>query len=525
MDKLIELIAGELRKIFVDNGCVWAGKHVHVILLALLSTGLLPTTYKLLKFIYDLLKKRKLESDLHPFYDKTVTDKAVDLFVQTKCQNIDPARENEPKESFAFATKEKLIPFFINKAFRTDRNEQRYYFVLADSGMGKTTFMINLFTRYQNKFIGKKHNIILLPLGDDKVDEFIDKISEAQQRNTILLLDGLDDDPKAWNNHKKRLGDILSKIRLFRVIVITSRTQFFASAAEEPYETGIRKYDTDGGGQYVFNKMYISPFDEDDINAFLNKKFGKLPVFNWEKKNLARLIVNKSPNLMVRPMLLSFIDDLVSTGDDSVRSAPVKYTYTYEIYEVLIDKWLQREAKRVPVEKRYDFIENLYYFSNQVALLMCRGSLLIEASHIVPLARSFEIELEELDLKGRSLLNRNLDGKFKFAHKSIFEYFLAANAYQNRNIAQTPGGMTIVASLDLYDFDLAKSFFVEMCFGFKKYSAVFDGYGHPKRGRLEDREASQQKLIIDILGMKYKDTVPEWIDSRTLFFKKIELSE
>lgn len=45
-----------------------------------------------------------------------------------------------------------LIPFFIQAAFNEKSDSERFYLILADSGMGKTTFLINLYLRYHAPF-------------------------------------------------------------------------------------------------------------------------------------------------------------------------------------------------------------------------------------------------------------------------------------------------------------------------------------------------------------------------------------
>ena len=87
----------------------------------------------------------------------------------------------------------------------------------ADSGMGKTTFMINLYIRYKNAFRSPyappKYDIKLFPLGYPNILEDIEKVKDKE--NTIL-----------------------SKVHKFREIVMTCRTQFFPSEKEEPDRTG-----------------------------------------------------------------------------------------------------------------------------------------------------------------------------------------------------------------------------------------------------------------------------------------------
>jgi len=86
---------------------------------------------------------------------------------------------------------------------------------LADSGMGKTTFMINLYIRYKNAFrlpfAPQKYDIKLFPLGYPNILEDIEKVKD--KKNTILLLDALDEDLEAIKDHQKRLNEILSKVK------------------------------------------------------------------------------------------------------------------------------------------------------------------------------------------------------------------------------------------------------------------------------------------------------------------------
>ena len=65
---------------------------------------------------------------------------------------------------------------------------------------------------------------------------------------------------------------------------------------------------------------------------------------------------------MVRPLLLSYIDYLV---DDNKQ-----FTTTYEIYETLINKWIEREAKKWKSHKgdREKFKADLCEYSRLVAL-------------------------------------------------------------------------------------------------------------------------------------------------------------
>ncbi len=87
----------------------------------------------------------------------------------------------------------------------------------------------------------------------------------------------------------------------------------------------------------------------------------------------------------------------------------------------MIDKWLERER---PFVRKTEELQN---FSEQLAIDLYqkreeRGSERIHYSELEPWARSFGINLKDWQLRGRSLLNRDVAGNYKFAHRSIMEY-------------------------------------------------------------------------------------------------------
>ncbi|MEZ4777175.1 MAG: hypothetical protein R3D00_28625 [Bacteroidia bacterium] len=419
-----------------------------LVILAITLLGSISTTiWRLVVWGIRRHRQQRLKKDLHPYFLQSDIRNATQYYVPTHFQSNTPSHHNELIQANKVTARQKLIPFFLNFAFSPSHSEQRFYMVLAGSGMGKTTFLINLYMKYITQWFvrGPRFNIHLLPLGYPNVIKRIEGIKD--QENTILLLDGLDEDPRAVKDYKQRLGKILSKVQDFRVVVFTCRTQFFPSEEEEPRETGVVKFGIRQGYQ-TFAKLYLSPFSERDIEKYLNKKYGW---FDYNKKQKAKTIIRQSPNLMVRPMILSYMDDLIQDGK--------KYEYTSHLYQELIGKWIDREAGRVPEERRVKFREELYRFSREVALNIYRNrkhrnGLFIGESDIKQLAERHRIELEEIEMKSRSLLNRNALGQYKFAHKSILEYFLAAEATEDASFA---------ASISYEGMDQARSFFDEIC--------------------------------------------------------------
>lgn len=432
----------------------------------------------IVKFIHWAVLKNKqwlLNENLHPYFSTSDVDRATRYYVPTRFQNVSPTADDEPGKTHLASAKQLLMPMFLNKAFKNNRNNTKYYLILADAGMGKTTFMVNLYLGYvsrplKNLFrVNEDQGMKLFPLGSPDIWKDIEKIEN--KRDTILLLDAFDEDVKAVDNYDARMKEILETTKEFKQIVITCRTQFFPSDKEIPDDTG---YTTFGGEQesYKFQRVYLSVFDESDINKYLKKRFSFV---QRSKREKAFEVVEKSPNLVMRPMLLSYINDFVE--------ADKTFNYTYEIYEVLIDKWIERESKKHGIRKKYGseekYRELLLDFSQTLAINLYekrveRNGYFITKDDFIKDSDGFQITdldnygMTETEVRSKSLLNRNAEGKYKFSHKSIFEYFLSKELIQNGKLFST------------FDFDgmsATEMFLDEMIIPYKNFKGTFEYYG------------------------------------------------
>ncbi len=487
-----------------------------VVFLAAMGAGM-GALVKLGTAVHGMYLRRKLNQYLFPWYTWTEIQRATRYYVETKCQNVAPSKHDEPNRGYAVATKEKTLQFFLTKAFRPNTDDGQFYIILADSGMGKTTFLINLYLRYHNQFWGAPYRMKLLPLGNPDTDAALDAMSDEDKRQTILLLDAFDEDVRAIADYRSRLQELINKMRNFREVVLTCRTQFFPSEEEEPKETGVMRFGGDGG-ERIFWKLYLSPFDDQDIRVYLRKRFRW---YQQGKKRKARQIVKACPNLMVRPMLLSYIEDLLQ------RDKP--YRTTFEIYSELINRWIEREHRKVPTERREHYMAELYRFSREIAVEMYlhrtehQGRMFIPAKSLAPFADKLVILLSEMEMKSRSLLNRNARGEYKFSHKSILEYFLAEEAFFNADFRK---------ELSFEGMAQAEAFFDEMIW--QQLTVPFfsrndlNGEYRVKDGKPHVLTRLPEKVIAEITYLKLN----EWKESDdVLLFRglkklqKLDLSE
>ncbi|MFC4477032.1 NACHT domain-containing protein [Flavobacterium chungangensis] len=468
----------------------------------------------LAKLFYKYFEKCKNEKDLFPFYDNSILKNSRKFFIRTKCQNIDPANEINFRSSYAFVTKEDMLNFFIKKVFKLKENETNFYIVLGDSGMGKTTFMLNLFYSYNTYLnsIFKKTRIKLLPLGEnlDSIELHLNNISLEDRKNTILLLDGLDESPILNFSANELVEKLTTIAKDFRIVIISCRTHFFSSENDEPYELKIRKFNTNGNGYQVIKKLYVSPFDEKDIKKYLNKKFG---ILSFSKIREAKEIINYTDDLMVRPMLLSYIEDVMKSSK--------KVKLSCEIYELLIIKWIERESNKYQTSNKFDFQNDLFYFSIHVANTIYenfeKNGLFISNEEMKRLAIEFNINLDLLEMKSRSLLNRDSKGNYKFSHKSIFEYLLAYNCYRNRFVDKS---QVYHIDYDLSLFDQALKFYDEMQINFKssfhfndeRFISFHSGNNVMSNLKFEE-----------LMQLKHSKTEVEWLDGKT--YRIIDVQE
>jgi hypothetical protein len=90
------------------------------------------------------------------------------------------------------------------------------------------------------------------------------------------------------------------------------------------------------------------------------------------------------------------------------------------MYEIVVQKWCERESGFVALDKLREFSECL-----AEEMFLQRGERQMEripGGDLQPLAMRFNIDLESWKLRGRSLLNRDAAGNYKFSHRSILEY-------------------------------------------------------------------------------------------------------
>ena len=388
-------------------------------------------------------------------YEQYTTRQQRWLYIKTWFQSNPPHDLDEPYQAQFEDPRTDSIDFFIKQVLKTDNQKPPYYCILGGSGMGKSTFVVNLVWKYINKYREKTLPYLIKIIycgetieGNESLLDRIKKIDNKQ--NTILILDALDENNDAIVKYSGFFKELFASITDFRIVIITCRTQFFEKREEEPNILPVR--DPATKEQKRFKKYYISPLQNNELERYLNKKF----LLRFSAKRKAKSILYNCKMIMARPLLLSYLDDLLNADIDGSKESIV------QIYDILIEKWLEREANFASTdEKRETYIQTLRDFSNELALCMARPSYTKQQIDDIITKYGANTLIKERNLKGRSLLNRNSRNEFKFAHKSFMEFLVAMELFKQKK--EIP-----LESIDCVSNDMIPKFLSYMLFQYNK---------------------------------------------------------
>jgi hypothetical protein len=133
----------------------------------------------------------KLDGDL---YAEDVIKESLKYYIKPFCQQYNPVGGDETEHP-----RKKSKPLFKEmKRLLDGPLKSRCIMILADSGMGKSTFLLNYYAVHLKK--DNKYKIELLPLNVPDVDNRIKEIEN--KKNKVLFLDALDEDILAITDFK-----------------------------------------------------------------------------------------------------------------------------------------------------------------------------------------------------------------------------------------------------------------------------------------------------------------------------------
>ena len=165
-----------------------------------------------------LIQDQTLWSGSVSDFTKDDVTRALRYYVTPDCSQTDPANSADIRK--AAGIRERVVA--VVDRFIAD-SENRHLLVLADTGMGKTSFCLNyLAHRNRHRRSDQPPNCAIIPLGRPDAIQKIRKI--ANPADTVLLLDAFDEDAKAVDNSDARLAELLTAASEFGTVVVTCRS-------------------------------------------------------------------------------------------------------------------------------------------------------------------------------------------------------------------------------------------------------------------------------------------------------------
>lgn len=370
---------------------------------------------KVFKHLRNWIRQRRIcASSAAAMYDDATIRAAVNNYVRPKYSSVDPAEYQEPTAALLDA---RADLFSAMDSFIEKRNsDAKFLLVLADSGMGKTSFLINYFYSRTSPLWSRPDEFLLISLSDPDALERVRSLPKNRTKSTNLLLDAFDEDTKAIGRTHERLNEIVSESAGFRTITVSCRTQFFLSDENVPSGTGVSRIGAvplRESKEHTFAKVYLSPFDNAQVDIYLRMTYPGL--WGYRARKNAKEIVKKIPALSVRPMLLTHIPELIRSSR--------RIETAVDVYDEMVTAWAKRESAWIGEDA-------LMRLSKELALdfylhRASRGGEFASPSDILRIAKAMNVCEVGENVTARSLLNRNAAGMFKFAHRSIMEYFIA----------------------------------------------------------------------------------------------------
>ncbi len=330
-------------------------------------------------------------------------------YVAPDCQDNDPAFQEEPENRKSlFDTVDELLGPPL---------QGRLTLLLADSGMGKTRFLQEYYRQHWCRSKKRKRfKMVLVDLGQFDVNENITRITSEDCSMTVLLLDALDEDRSAKGIFEVRFRELERIAGRFHSVLISCRTQFLAGEsaipelAELPPPVGAMGLD-DGPDRKV-RRVFLSLFSQRQMRRYVAQHLPlwRHPILRYR----ALQTMKRFSDLVARPFLLSHIQDLVG-GKEELKNE-------HQVYSKIVEKWLDREERKGTITtRRDDLLDFSAAFAGRLFEQDRDGLTILGLDDMIG---TYHVCLNDREVRERSLLNCDATGQWKFAHRSVMEYFL-----------------------------------------------------------------------------------------------------
>jgi len=261
-------------------------------------------------------------------------------------------------------------------------------------------------------------------------------LTALHQGNVFLIFDGFDE---IGVHLPRRSTDLMQNIResILRgqkgKIIITSRTHYFFTQLDELLKLSGGTITTPTQENYFssdFRRIYLEPFDQEKIKAYLEKRV--------KDPDKAIEFIKRTYDLYdlaQRPFLLNLITQGLPYFEELLKRRTT--IGLSQVYNLLIQEWLNRDEGKhyLTNNMKTRFMEELAFRmwkEGKTNLYFTKIEEWIERELVrfgtTPNSKNKvidEIRRIDTDLRTATFLNRSPEGNYQFIHRSFMEFFLA----------------------------------------------------------------------------------------------------
>ena len=244
------------------------------------------------------------------------------------------------------------------------------------------------------------------------------------------MLDGLDEDfeiKKMSEESSKIADELFEQTKRFGHVLISSRNQFFRE--NKTISEFIEKI-TLGNESYDYQTIFLCPFSDKQIEKFLQQKF-----IGEELNKAYQIIKYIGKDSLHRQLLIAHIDRLFPILDNPDK---IKEAKTYYLFEALIKNWKAIEQGKIRSKMKEVDDDRVKAFEQ--TFLFCR---ILAKAFFGQERDSYQgFSFEEIEqqlvkhniekrkiLTNRTFLILDTDDRYRFAHQSIYDFFLSESLY------------------------------------------------------------------------------------------------
>ncbi|KAF9287714.1 hypothetical protein BGZ68_001383 [Mortierella alpina] len=340
-----------------------------------------------------------------------------------------------------------------------DRNERKVLLLLGESGVGKSTFNLEL-ERHLWRRYHKSSRIplfISLPAIDHPEQDLIAKhlrklqfeesqIRELRNRTFVLICDGYDESQQTHNLY--RTNRLNEEGEWQAQMVISCRTEYLGLDYKDQFQPGTRNRSSDHN---QFQEVVVVPFNEAQIDEYI-KKFVALEKPLWSAEKYSSVLTNipSLRELVKNPFLLKVsLDVLPRLVDPEWKNfAAVDSITRVALYDQFVEQWFERGKKRLVEKgmseqerKEFEGLSSEGFMRNGIAFLKKLATAIYDNQGGNPVVQYSRVEDEgswKEKLFGREDMQLLRDAsplarsgnQYRFIHRSILEYALARAVFE-----------------------------------------------------------------------------------------------